>query len=120
MIVYGKLNLMTLKYCPLRRYNECGKCNQNKYVLKDEIGTFEIYHNDCITHIINSKPLNLIDDLDKLNPYVSNFRLQFTNESKDEVNKIINEFKEKINNNSNKKYFDSKNNTRGYLKREIL
>ena len=120
MIVYGKLNLMTLKYCPLKRYNECGKCNQNKYVLKDEIGTFEIYHNDCITHIINSKPLNLIDDLDKLNPYISNFRLQFTNESKDEVNKIINEFKEKINNNSNKKYFDSKNNTRGYLKREIL
>ena len=55
-----------------------------------------------------------------LNPYISNFRLQFTNESKNEVNKIINEFKEKINNNSNKKYFDSKNNTRGYLKREIL
>ncbi len=120
LITYGKQNLMTLKYCPLRRYGECGKCNQNSYKLKDEIASFEIYHDDnCITHIINEKPLNLIDELDLLLPYVNRFRLQFTNESYDEVIKIVNQYKEKLNG-SNKKYFDSEKQTRGYFKREIL
>ena len=119
-IVYGKQNLMTLKYCPLRRYNECGKCNQNEYKLKDEIGTFEIYHDDkCITHIINEKPLNLVDDLNQITPYVNRLRLQFTNESYEDVIRIVSEFKNKLNG-SDEKYFDSKNNTRGYFKRDIL
>ena len=120
IITYGKQNLMTLKYCPLRRYGECGKCNDNNYKLKDEIASFEIYHDDnCITHIINEKPLNLIDELDLILPLANRIRLQFTNESYDEVIKIVNQYKEKING-SNKKYFDSQKQTRGYFKREIL
>ena len=121
MIVYGRQNLMTLKYCPLRRYNECGKCNQNKYELKDDLATFGIYHDNCITHIVNEKPLNLIDDLKQIIPNVKRIRLQFTLESPDEVKRIVSEYKEKLNNiDTNKKYFDSKNNTRGYFRREIL
>ena len=120
IITYGKQNLMTLKYCPLRRYGECGKCNHNNYKLKDEIASFEIYHDDdCITHIINEKPLNLIDELELILPLSNRIRLQFTNESYDEVKKIVNQYKEKLSG-LNKKYFDSEKQTRGYFKREIL
>ena len=119
IIVYGKQNLMTLKYCPLRRYGECGKCNQNKYEISDDIAKFGIYHDGCITHIVNEKPLNLIDDLDNIFKLTSRIRLQFTTESYDDVIRIVNEFKDKIKN-PNKSYFNKETDTRGYFKREIL
>jgi len=118
--VYGKENLMTMKYCPLKRYNECGKCKNNNYSLDDGYAKFPIIHEGCITHIINSKPTNLIDDLKEISKYTNRFRLSFTNESYEETKEIIKKFKDKIFNNSNKKYFDSKNDTRAYYKREIL
>ena len=111
---------MTMKYCPLKRYNECGKCKNNNYSLDDGYAKFPIIHEGCITHIINSKPTNLIDDLKEISKYTNRFRLSFTNESYEETKEIIKKFKDKIFNNSNKKYFDSKNDTRAYYKREIL
>lgn len=121
IIVYGKQNLMTTKYCPLKAYNQCGECNKHKYLLKDEKAYFEIYHTGCITHIINSKPLNLIDDLNEIIKYSKRLRLSFTNEDSSTIIDVVSKFREKLNNPSeNKKYFDSNNNTRGYYKREIL
>lgn len=119
MICYGKENLMTTKYCPLRRYGECSKCNDNKYHLEDDLGKFEIYHDGCITHIINSKPLNLVDDLDKIKKYVNVIRLNFTNESYDETVRIITDYKDKLDGSKEKK-FDSKNQTHGHFKRPII
>ena len=119
IVAYGRQNLMTTKYCPLKRFKQCGICNNSNYYLADKVAKFPIYHTGCITHIINDKPLNLIDDLDYITKYVKKIRLDFTIESKDEVIKIVNEYKDKLNG-SNKNYFDSKNNTRGYFKRPIL
>ncbi len=118
--VYGHQNLMTLKYCPLKRYGECGKCQNHKYDLEDSYSKFPTSRKNCITHIYNDKALNLIDDLNQLKPFTNRFRLQFTIESKEETIKIIKQFKEKLYNNSSRSYFDSKTNTRGYFKREIL
>ena len=118
-IVYGRMNLMTTKYCPLKRYGECGKCRENSYSLKDEFGEFIIYNDNCINHIINKKPLNLIDDLDEIKKYVSTLRLDFTVESKEETKNIIEAFKKKISGDDTKR-FDSNNDTRGLFKREIL
>ncbi len=120
VVVYGRQNLMTLKYCPLKRYGECGKCNENTYEIADEKAKFGIYHDGCITHIVNEKPLNLIDDLANILNITSRIRLQFTTESYDEVIKIVNEFKEKLKNPKSGKYFNSNTDTRGYFKREIL
>lgn len=93
-VVYGKTNLMTSKYCPLRVFNQCGKCKTTNYQLKDEYGVFDIYGDDkCYMHLLSSKPSNKIKDIQKLLPYVSYFRLNFTNETSEEVEKIINEFK---------------------------
>ena len=113
------MNLMTTKYCPLKRFGECGKCRENSYSLKDEFGEFIIYNDNCINHIINKKPLNLIDDLDEIKKYVSTLRLDFTVESKEETKNIIEAFKKKISGDDTKR-FDSNNDTRGLFKREIL
>lgn len=89
-VIYGKTNLMTSKYCPLKQYNQCGKCKNKNYLLKDEYGTFPIYtDNSCYMHILSNKPINRERDIAKLLPYVSYFRLNFTNENKDETLKII-------------------------------
>ncbi len=118
--VYGHQNLMTLKYCPLKRYGECGKCQEHNYELEDSYSKFPTSRNNCITHIYNDKALNLIDDLSQIKPFTNRFRLQFTIENKEETKEIIRKFKDKLFNNSTRTYFNSKTNTRGYFKREIL
>ena len=109
---------MTTKYCPLKKHGECGDCNNHEYYLKDDFAKFPIYHEGCITHIINDKPLSLVDDLDKLLPLTKKIRLDFTIESKDEVKDIVNKFKAALNGKKNQ--FDKELNTRGYFKRPIL
>ena len=118
--VYGHQNLMTLKYCPLKRYGECGNCMNHKYDLEDSYSKFPTSRKNCITHIYNDKALNLIDDLNQIKPFTNRFRLQFTIESKEKTSEIIRQFKEKLYQNRERSYFNSKTNTRGYFKREIL
>ncbi len=121
IIVYGHQNLMTLKYCPLKRYGECGKCQDHKYELEDSYSKFPTSRKNCITHIYNDKALNLIDDLADVLKLTKNIRLQFTIEDAAETAKVIKEYQEKLNNlNSSKSYFNKKMDTRGYYKREIL
>lgn len=121
IITYGHQLLMTTKYCMLKRYNECGKCDNNTYYLKDDKNKFLTVRRDCITYIYNEKALNLIDELNEITKYTNRIRLQFTVENENEVLNVINNYKEKINNmDTNKKYFDNKTETRGYYKREIL
>ena len=118
IVCYGRENLMTMKYCPLRKYKECGKCHEHSYYLKDEYSKFLLYSDNCITHIINEKPLNLVDDLDKITKLIKRIRLDFTVEGKDEVIKTITQFRNSLNGKKNQ--FDKELNTRGYFKRPIL
>lgn len=120
MIIYGKQNLMTTKYCPLKRYGQCGECNKHHYSLNDDKGVFEIYHQEgCITHIINEKPLNLIDEAPYIQKYVKRLRLQFTNEPKEKIIEIVTNLRLKLQG-DNTSFFNSKTDTRGYFKREII
>ena len=120
MIVYGKAPLLFTKYCPLRKMNQCGICKQKNYVLKDGNDTFPILsHQDCTTTILNGKNLNLLDEI----PYLHNiqaFRLNFTTESKEEVETIIQLAKEKLSGNLTTSIFDQTNDTRGYYNKETL
>ena len=114
MIVYGYVNLLHTRYCPLKKFNLCGKCKENRYVLNDGIGDFTILSNkDCTTTILNGKRLNLTNELDKLEN-INVFRLQFTIETKDEVKDIINKFK------NNQLEFNEKTDTRGHFNRKII
>ena len=120
MIIYGKENLMTTKYCPLKRYGQCGECNKHRYSLNDDKGVFEIYHQEgCISHIINEKPINLIDEAPYIQKYVKRLRLQFTNESKEEIENIVAKLRCKLAGDKTS-FFNSKTDTRGYFKREVI
>lgn len=115
-IIYGYQTLMTLKYCPLKRYGECGDCKNHTYTLKDEFSEFKTIRKNCITNILNSLPLNLIPNLKEITPYVKRLRLNFTIEGYDEVINIITDVKKKLNGENIK----SSNSTKGYFKRPIL
>ena len=120
MIVYGKAHLLFTKYCPLKKFNLCGKCKDSQYIIKDEYGEFPIIsHKDCTTTIINGKTLNLIDELETINN-INVFRLQFTTESKQECIDIINMFKNKLKSLEKTNLFNSETDTRGHFKKEIL
>ena len=120
MIVDGKAPLLFTKYCPLRKMNQCGICKQKNYVLKDGNDSFPILsHEDCTTTILNGRNLNLLDEI----PYLNNiqaFRLNFTTETKAEVETIINLAKAKLEGTLIDSVFDQTNDTRGYFNKEIL
>ena len=118
-LVYGKIKLMTMKYCPLKRFGLCGQCRKNKYYLVDELGKFLICtRNDCYVEIYNNVTLNLIDDLNKISPYVNRFRFDFVDESYDEVVEILTNAKSILDGKINE--YKIKNQTKGYFKRPII
>lgn len=98
IIIYGNIDAMITKYCILNTHvnnnDVCNICkNDKEYYLKDRMN--EKYRiltdNLCNNIIMSSKKINL---LDKINEYknigIKNFRIQFLDESFDEVKNIIN------------------------------
>ena len=119
MIVYGHSLMMFTHYCPLKVKGQCGKCRENKYILKDEFGEFPILnHKDCTVTILNGKTLNLMDELDTLS-HINTYRIQLTIEDYDESIKIINTLKNKLNGDKTKT-FNKELETRGHFNKEIL
>lgn len=115
LIVYGRATLMHSKYCLLKRLGMCGNCKTHNYYLKDKFADFPLqFNSDCTMSILNSKALNIMDDLDNLKG-VNYFRLIFTNESTDEMERIIMSFIDKLEHKSNKYLFNKNENTRGHF-----
>lgn len=120
LIIYGHMTLMTTKYCPIKHIGKCPECKTHQFSLKDDTSTFPLIHNNCITSILNGKSLNLIDEIDKLYPYINRFRLDFTIENKEETKIILNKAIKKFNNFNTPNCFNPNTDTRGYYKREII
>ena len=120
LIVYGRQKLMTTRYCPLKRLNMCGLCKTHAFALKDEIAEFPlIFNEDCTVTILNSKILNLVDDLNELKG-IKRFRLVFTTESADEVKSVISMYRQALKQKTPTHFFNSLTDTRGHLNREII
>ena len=120
MIVYGKAPLLFTKYCPLGRMNQCGVCKTKRYELKDEHGTFPILsHEDCTTTILNGKTLNLLDELRGIKG-IEAFRLNFTVESKEQVEETIEMALGKLSGSMSRSAFNQETDTRGHFNKEIL
>ena len=120
MIVYGKAPLMFSKYCPLKKMEQCGKCKKKTYHLKDEHGTFPIVtHEDCTMTLLNGKTLNLLDEVTAIKG-VEAFRLNFTIESKEEVEKVIGMALGKLKGSDKRSVFNQETDTRGHFNKEIL
>ena len=84
LIIYGRLELMIMKYCPIKEsLNYCNKCNKNndKFYLEDRFNNrYPIINNNCITSIMHYKN---IDKINKINKYkhmnIKNYRIELFN-----------------------------------------
>lgn len=98
VIAYGKIPLMIMKNCPVK--SNAGKCAKNGgYILKDRKNEeFKIVCDGaCHSVILNSKNIFMADKINDLKKTgVSNIRLNFYDETADEVSKVINEYKSAI------------------------
>ena len=99
------------------RYN----CKKYKYHVKDEIANFDLlFNDDCTVTVLNSRVLNLIDDLKDIKG-INYYRLAFTNESNDDVKQVIRTYKRRLSNLSDTtKLFNSNTDTRGHFNKEIM
>ena len=101
LIIYGRLELMVMKYCPLKKcLNYCSKCknHQDKFSLKDKTGKlYPMIREDCLTHIMANQNINKIDKIREFKKMgIHHYRLELFDEDYHEVNKIIKKLKEKM------------------------
>lgn len=89
LVVYGRTCLMTSKYCPIGKNEDCKKaCKQGNYELKDRKNFVFPIVSDCVnchTKIYNSKILST----DSQKVRVDFVRMDVLNETETEIQKII-------------------------------
>lgn len=97
VIVYGRLEAMIMKYCPLKMLinNDrvpCNVCrNGKKYELVDRNGAhYPLIQDKELTHIMYYQKYDIIKDINRLNKFgVLNYRFEFFDENSKEIKEII-------------------------------
>jgi len=101
MIVYGRLELMITKYCPLNMIlnkdnKNCNLClNKDEFYLKDDQNhIYPLIHSKHFTHIMHHKNINLINNVnDYKNKGINCFRLELFNEDRVHIIELINKLR---------------------------
>ena len=96
LLVYGKIELMVMNYCLIKDNVGCKYCKCNfKLKNKDNL-YFDVINENCKNKIIGT-PINKID---KINNYknIKNFRLDFYDESINDVKNILKKITHNIHN----------------------
>lgn len=98
VLIYGNIELMLMKYCPLNKIVNkekiCNVCKNGKtYYLKDRNNMFYRLQNDTCTHsttILNCNKTNLINEIRTLKDIgVTNFRIELLDENYEETVDLI-------------------------------
>jgi len=123
MLIYGRIELMVSEYCPAEAVfcsvsnKKCNNnCQKGSYVLEDRKNEEFLLVSDkyCRSHVYNGKSLNLISNLKEIKAMgINNFRLDFIDESREEIIEILNKFKEEA------REIDMTKYTRGHFKRGV-
>ena len=97
LIIYGRLELMVMKYCPLKKcLNYCKNCknNNDKFYLEDKFGNRSpLIRNNCLTHIMHHTILDKINDINTYkNMGINHYRLELFDEDQYQVKELINRF----------------------------
>ena len=92
VIVYGRLELMVMNHCLIKSNDKCPNCKNNNYYLKNiKSQLYPIISRNCQSHILNYEKINIVDKVKYLKEKgIKNFRLEFYDETKEEILKIIN------------------------------
>lgn len=104
VIIYGRIELMIMKYCPLNYLLndaklKCNVCKKhNKYYLKDQHNNlYPILNENNITHILHYKNINLIEKIKKYRKMgITNFRIELFDETEEDIIKIVQMIEKKI------------------------
>ena len=102
--IYGKTELMVSEYCPIGssfggkcKDKDCnGACMKDSFTLIDRMNEgFKVMTDKyCRSHILNSIPLNLIDEIKDLKAIgINDFRVDFKDEDENEVMEILKEIR---------------------------
>lgn len=87
VMVYGRYELMMMKYCPVQNTLGCKAC-QEKVILEDRKGfSFPVFREEgCSVKILNSRKLHLAEYLDELKDVgITGILLDFTDETYEET-----------------------------------
>ena len=95
IIIYGTIENMLTKSCPIKELNICPCREEDIYYLEDiHQNKYRILHDNCITHIMHHKNLNYLDKIDYYKKIgIRSYRLELLDENYDEVIKLINNIK---------------------------
>ena len=101
VIIYSKLEVMVMKYCPLKMLvnndkTPCNVCrNGKKYELKDRNGErYPLLQENELTHIFYYRNLDLIDKVKELLDLgINRYRIEFFDEDSKEVKNTIKKVK---------------------------
>lgn len=122
-VIYGKTEVMVSEYCPIgstfggkNKSKECNKaCLRDEFTLVDKTNEgFRVMTDKyCRSHILNSTPLNLIEEMNELKTMgIKTFRVDFKDESASEVSKVINMV-------NNRRESGGKDYTKGHYRRGV-
>lgn len=94
LIIYGHIELMIMKYCPLKKcLNYCKYCqnSHDKFAIEDKFGNkYPLLRKNCYTTIMHSKTLNIIDTIASYKKIgITNYRLELLDENYKKVKKLI-------------------------------
>ncbi|MBN2797139.1 MAG: U32 family peptidase [Clostridia bacterium] len=97
LIVYGRVPLMIMAYCPITKQNvHCETCKQpcsDHPVIKDRFeNMFPMIRTGNRLEILSHEPMHLMPHLKNLKPIVSVYRLNFTIESGEDVQRITKDY----------------------------
>ena len=101
VVLYGKIKLMSMKYCVINslcgdgKKKNCHLCKTNDYYLQGAFHKKFWLHGDenCIIHMYHHKIKNQINKVKEYKQLKINlFRLDFSNETPQEVKKVIQKF----------------------------
>ena len=91
ILVYGKVELMVTKSCPIKEGGACPCGSDDIYYLEDiNKNKYRILHNNCLTHIMHYKNIDYLDNIEYyIGIGIKSFRLELLDESYDEVIRLI-------------------------------
>lgn len=91
LIVYGRLELMITKSCPIKELGECPCNKKDNYFLEDvNKNKYPIVHHDCLTHIMHYKNINYLDNINYYKSIgIKSYRLELYDEDYNTTIKLI-------------------------------
>ncbi len=95
VLIYGKLELMIMKYCPIKQFickNNCTTCLNKNIYLDDKNGhKFKLLgDNNHYMRVFDYQNIDYINDITYLkNSGVTNFRIDLLDETKEEIIYIL-------------------------------